>query len=156
MTTRAEILKTDSPLIKRARIVIDAPVERVFALVANPHQHHLFDGSGTVLGSIEGPEALTLGSRFSMSMKIKVPYRIANIVKEYRPNELIAWSHFSGHRWRYEFQDLGSGRTEVTETFDGTYARIPLVLRLMNALPKNEIAIAKTLVRLKAIAEKSG
>lgn len=150
---RSEILNTGNPLIRSARIEINAPAAKIFALLANPHEHHLFDGSGTVKGQARGVERMELGSRFSMSMKIGLPYRIENTVKEFEPDRRIAWSHMSGHRWRYELSPLPDGSTLVTETFDGTYARIPLMLRLMNALPKNEIAIAKTLVRLKQLCE---
>lgn len=150
---RAEILQTGNPYIRSARITINAPAARIFALIADPHQHHRFDGSGTVQGLARGPERLDLGSRFSMGMKIGAKYRTVNTVNEFSPDRLIAWSHFSGHRWRYELRQISEGATEVTETFDGTYARIPLALRLMGVLPKNEIAVAKTLVRLKRLVE---
>lgn len=150
---RAEIIDTGNPLIRSARIVIDAPADRIFAILANPHQHHLIDGSGTVKGRARGSERMTLGSRFSMSMRIGLPYRVVNTVREFEPGRLIAWSHFSGHRWRYELRPINEGSTEVTETFDGTFARTPIALKVMNALPKNEIAVAKTLVRLKQVCE---
>jgi hypothetical protein len=90
-----------------------------------------------------------------MGMRIGLSYRIVNTVKEFEPNRLIAWSHVSGHRWRYELRPTGDGATEVTETFDGTYARLPVILRLMDAVSKNEIAVARTLVRLKEMCERS-
>lgn len=153
---RAEILNTGNPLIRAARIVINAPASQIFDLLANPHRHHRFDGSGTVQGNCRGPERLELGASFSMGMRIGVRYRVKNTVREFDPNRLIAWSHLSGHRWRYELRPIAENSTEVTETFDGTFARLPIVLRPMKALPKNEIAIAKTLVRLKALCEGSG
>ena len=42
---------------------------------------------------------------------------------------------------------------EVVETFDGTTARFPAALNLINAYENNQIAILKTLVRLKAYVE---
>jgi uncharacterized protein YndB with AHSA1/START domain len=150
---RAEILATGNPYIRSARIVIAAPASEIFAFIADPHRHHLFDGSGTVQGQARGPERLTLGARFSMGMRIGAKYRTVNTVHEYEPDQLIAWAHFSGHRWRYSLREIDVGATEVTETFDGTYARFPLALRLMGVLPKNEIAVAKTLVRLKRLVE---
>jgi uncharacterized protein YndB with AHSA1/START domain len=56
-----------------ASTVVAAPPDEVFALLANPHRHHEFDGSGTVRGAVSGPERLALGDRFGMSMKIKLP-----------------------------------------------------------------------------------
>ena len=41
----------------------------------------------------------------------------------------------------------------MTETFDGSTARFPPALALMNAYDNNQKAIVKTLVRLKEIAE---
>lgn len=150
---RADILQTGNPLIRSALIVISAPAEQIFDLLADPHQHHRFDGSGTVKGQAQGPERLELGSTFSMGMRIVLPYRIVNTVKEFEPNRRIAWAHAAGHRWRYELRPVSKGATEVTETFDATFARWPIILRPMKALPKNEIAIAKTLVRLKRLCE---
>ena len=59
---RAEILKLDSPKKTAARIVIDAPAQQIFDLIADPRCHPLFDGSGTLQGSISGPERLYLGA----------------------------------------------------------------------------------------------
>lgn len=142
------------PYKRSAQIVIDAPAKAIFDLLADPRRHPDFDGSGTVKGSVTGPPRLFLGARFGMGMNIKVNYRVVNTVHEFVDDEVIAWSHFSGHRWRYELLALPDGRTRVTETFDGTFARIPLVLRLMNVLDGNAKAMAKTLVRLKEIVEK--
>lgn len=151
---RADILPITHPYRRSAQIVINAPAKVIFDMLADPRRHPDFDGSGTVRGSVSGPARLSLGARFGMGMNIKVNYRVVNTVHEFVENELIAWSHFSGHRWRYELQPLGDGRTQVTETFDGTFARLPIVLRLMNVLEGNAKAMAKTLVRLKELAEK--
>lgn len=94
-----------------------------------------------------------------MDMRIGVPYRIRNTVVEFEEGTRIAWRHINGHRWRYELTPLPEGngrhrpRTEVVETFDGTTARFPAALNLMNAYENNQIAILKTLVRLKACVE---
>ena len=37
---------------------------------------------------------------------------------EFDAGRVIAWRHVAGHVWRWEFADLGAGRTRVTETFD--------------------------------------
>jgi hypothetical protein len=50
-------------------------------------------------------------------MKVGTSYKITNTVVEFEEGERIAWRHFHGHRWRYEFADVDGG-TEVTETFD--------------------------------------
>ena len=84
-----------------------------------------------------------------------IPY---NTVVEYKKDELIAWRHLGRWRWRYELKDLGNGSTQVTETFDGTYA--PALaqtwLNFRKAYPWTQLAVAKSLVRLKAVAESEG
>lgn len=153
MTPRAEIIETGSRWAKAARIQVDAPAQAVFDVLADPAQHAAFDGSGTVRAQVSGPERLTLGARFGMSMRIKVPYRVDNTVVEFEEGRRIAWSHVNRHRWRYELEPAGDGSTLVTETFDGRTALFPPSLLLINALSNNQVAVAKTLVRLKAYVE---
>jgi len=153
MDERAEILATGSRWVRSARIVINAPAGQIFDVVANPAEHHRFDGSGMVQGSASGPERLGLGSRFGMRMHFGLPYRTSNTVVEFEEGRRIAWCHFNHHRWRYEFEPIGADTTAVTETFDGSTARFPPALLLMNAYEGNQVAVAKTLVRLKALME---
>lgn len=150
---RAEILQTGQRWVRAARIGIDAPPERIFALLADPRRHAEFDGSGTVQGAVSGPERLSLGARFGMAMRIGLPYRIGNEVVEFEEGRRIAWRHAGHHRWRYELEPTPGGGTMVTETFDGSTARFPPALKLMNAYDNNELACAKTLVRLKRLVE---
>lgn len=152
-TPRADILQTGEPWVVAARIEVHAPAQRIFDLIADPRRHPEFDGSGTVRGAVSGPERLNLGARFGMAMRIGLPYRIGNEVVEFEEGRRIAWRHAGHHRWRYELEPIDESRTMVTETFDGSTARFPPALRLMNAYRNNEIACAKSLVRLKALAE---
>ncbi|TWF95450.1 hypothetical protein [Saccharopolyspora dendranthemae] len=66
---------------------------------------------------------------------------------------MIAWRHFSGHRWRYRLEPLDEDRTRVTETFDWSTARTPRLLEWMRAPQKNARAIERTLERLKSIVD---
>jgi hypothetical protein len=153
VTPRAEIVDTGSRWAKAARITVDAPADAIFDVLADPALHAQFDGSGTVRSMASGPERLSLGSRFGMGMRIKVPYRTDNEVVEFDEDRLIAWCHFNKHRWRYELEPLGGTSTVVTETFDGRTALFPPALLLMNAYNNNQVAVAKTLVRLKEFVE---
>ncbi len=153
MEQRAEIVETGSRWAKAARITIEAPASTVFDVLCDPRLHADFDGSGTVQSSTFGPERLTLGSRFGMSMRIKVPYRIGSEVVEYEPDRLIAWCHFYKHRWRYELEPVDGTTTVVTETFDARTALWPPGLYVLNAYDNNQTAVARTLVRLKALVE---
>jgi uncharacterized protein YndB with AHSA1/START domain len=137
--------------------IIDAPAERLFALLTDPAQHPLIDGTGSVLAVQDGgPERLTLGSKFGMDMKIGAPYQILNTVVEYDQERLIAWRHFYGHRWRWQLRPLDEGGTEVTETFDWSTARFPFLLTLSPFPRRNRRGIEKSLVRLAHIATASG
>jgi hypothetical protein len=155
---RSEILETGNPKIKSARIVVQAPPSVIFSILTNPKRHKVIDGSSTITASVSGPDALVLGSTFGMKMRLGITYWIRNTVVEYKKDELIAWRHLGRWRWRYELQDLGNGSTQVTETFDGTFA--PAVaqvwLNFRKAYPWTQLTVAKTLVRLKTIAEAEG
>ena len=151
----AEIIETSNSKIKSARIIIQANPSIVFSILNNPKRHKDIDGSATITANISGPDELVLGSKFGMKMHLGINYRIRNTVVEYKKNELIAWKHLGQWRWRYELVDLGNGSTQVTETFDGTYAPgiSQIWLNFRKAYPWTQIAVAKTLVRLKAAAE---
>ncbi|HEY0716407.1 MAG TPA: SRPBCC family protein [Streptosporangiaceae bacterium] len=141
--------------------IIAAPATRVFALLTDPAQHPLIDGTGSVLAARDGgPERLTLGSKFGMDMKIGAPYKILNTVVEYDRDRLIAWRHFYGHRWRWQLRPLedgpGGGRCEVTETFDWSTARFPWLITLSPFPRRNRRGIEGSLMRLARIATASG
>lgn len=150
---RADVVESPNEYIRAGRITINAPAQRIFDVLADPRQHSLFDGSGTVKNQISGPDRLELGSTFGMAMRIKLPYRITNTVVEFDEPRLIAWRHLGHHRWRYELNPIDDNTTEVTETFDGSTARFPPMFKAMKALDRNQIAILKSLVALKKYCE---
>ncbi len=129
--------------------VIAAPPEAIFAVLADPAQHQVIDGSGSVKQPRGNPERLTLGSKFAMDMRIGLPYRITNEVVEYDENRVIAWRHFGKHRWRYELEPVDGG-TRVTETFDWSSARSPRFIELMGWPDRHPPNMEKTLERLEA------
>jgi uncharacterized protein YndB with AHSA1/START domain len=132
--------------------IIDAPASEIFALLADPSQHPRIDGTGSVRAvQPGGPQRLTLGATFGMDMQIGAPYKIVNTVVEFEPDRLIAWRHFNGHRWRWRLQPLADGHTRVTETFDWSTARIPLLITLSPFPHRNRRGIHKSLERLAEI-----
>ena len=155
---RSEILDTGNPKIKSARIVVHATPSTIFAILSNPKRHKDIDGSATVTANVSGPDVLVLGSKFGMKMRLGITYWIRNTVVEFKKDELIAWRHLGRWRWRYELLDLGNGSTQVTETFDGSFAPAlaQIWLNFRKAYPWTQLAVAKTLVRLKIIAEAEG
>src|SRR5262245_61409851 len=127
---------------------VAAPAGTIFDLLADPARHAELDGSGSVQGALRGPARLELGSRFGMRMRLGLPYTIKNTVVEFEEGSLIAWRHFSGHRWRWRLEDLGDGRTRVTETFDWSTARSPRAIELLGFPARNRRGIEATLDRL--------
>lgn len=133
-----------------ASVVVAAPPAEVFALLADPHRHHEFDGSGTVQATVSGPERLTLGDRFGVDMKQKVGYRVTNEVVEFEQDRLIAWCHFAKARWRYELEPVGTG-TRITETFDYSHSALRWGIALLKMPQQNARSIRDTLAKLREI-----
>lgn len=153
MILRAEIVETGNPKIKSASIIINAPVTKIFNVVANPMMHSVIDGSNSVRSVIKGPTRLALGSKFGMNMEIGIKYRITNTVVEFEENKLIAWRHLGRWIWRYEFKEISPTQTVVIESFDGTKTPFNVWLKARKAYPYTQKAVAKTLVRLKEYCE---
>lgn len=142
-------MKPSNPakVVSRTR-EINAPAEEIFNLLADPRRHHEIDGSGSVqAANINAPERLSLDAQFGMNMKIGLPYRITNTVVEFEEGRRIAWRHFGGHVWRYILEPTATG-TRVTEQFDWTNNRSPLMLKIMNAIDNNAKSMEKTLENL--------
>ncbi len=136
--------------IERGIRFVSAEPQAIFDLLADPSQHPVIDGSGTVRAASDDlPDRLALGSKFGMSMKMGVPYSITNEVVEFDEPNLIAWRHTGHHVWRYRLRPVDGG-TEVTEEFDWGAARVPLALKLIGVPKRNAKAIEATLDRLAA------
>ena len=143
------------PRIISESIVIDAPGETVFAILADPRQQTRIDGSGSVRGLLKGPDRLSKGATFGVDMKMfGVPYKMRNTVVEFEEGRRIAWRHFGGHRWRYVLEPV-DGRTRVTESFDYSMYAAPqrLLVEGLRFPSRNRAGIAGTLANLKQAAE---
>jgi len=100
----------DDKVERRIRFVAADP-QAIFDLLADPSTHSLIDGSGTVRGSNDDlPDRLKLGSKFSMSMKMGVPYKMTNEVVEFDEPSLIAWRHMGGAAPRSQRSSTGGHR----------------------------------------------
>ena len=130
-------------------VVVLAPAEEVFALLADPRRHAEIDGSGTVKGVLSAPDRLSQGATFGMRMRLGVPYVIRSTVVEFEENRRIAWRHLGHHVWRYELEPVDGG-TRVTETFDWAPARSPKALELLGVPARNARSLEATLERLAA------
>jgi uncharacterized protein YndB with AHSA1/START domain len=142
-------------------IVINADPSTVFDVLVDPRQHPLFDGSGTVKGSITGPPRLYLGAKFAMRMHLLVPYAIRNTVCEYDEDRRIAWRHAGRHVWRYELEPVtaesragnAGPATRVTETFDYAPAPAAALYGALGFVRRAESGIPASLQQLKTLVE---
>jgi Polyketide cyclase / dehydrase and lipid transport len=149
MADEQDVRTTDERVERGIRFVAADP-QAIFDLLADPTQHALIDGSGTVRSSAsDNPERLSLGAKFSMSMKLGVPYKITNEVVEFDEPNVIAWRHMGRHVWRYRLRPVEGG-TEVTEEFDWGAALVPAALKLTGSTKKAAKGIDATLDRLAA------
>ena len=124
---------------------IAAPASAIFALLADPAQHRVIDGSGTVRDADGGSQRLTLGATFGMAMKMGIGYRMINTVVEFEEDKVIAWQPrpaskllglgIGGRIWKYELESRNGG-TLVKETWDIRQEKVPLFVRPMGASAK--------------------
>lgn len=130
-------------------VIVNAPAQELFELVANPHRHHELDGSGTVRPDARGPEQLTEGDNFTVRMKMfGVPYMITSTATRIEPGKVVEWQHPGKHKWRWEFEELGPSETRVTETFDYRDTMAAKLYELMGYPDRNAKGIERTLEKL--------
>jgi hypothetical protein len=138
---------SDDKVVRVSRLVPAEP-QAIFDVLADPRRHADFDGSGSVKAArVNAPERLSLGAKFGMDMRIGLPYRITNEVVEFDEPRQIGWRHFGGHVWRYRLESTEGG-TLVTEEFDWSTNKSPLMLKVMKAQERNRVAMEATLKRL--------
>jgi uncharacterized protein YndB with AHSA1/START domain len=150
---------TDSSDVVSVERLIPAPPGPIFELLADPTRHRDIDGSGSVRQARGATGRLGLGSRFGMSMRIGLPYRMTSTVIEFEEGRRIAWqtrgpgrigARAGGRIWRYELEPTDSG-TLVRETWDisqESAATKPMVRRSGDETRKN---MATTLERIEAL-----
>ena len=115
---------------------VDAPPERVFALLADPARHAEIDGSSMCVGCSIGP-ITGVGQSFVMDMYREGlgKYQVRNEVTEFEPGKRFAWRTkletsspeieafrgdmtLGGTTWAYSLEPTGDGKTKVTHTYD--------------------------------------
>ena len=56
MSVRADVVDTGHKYRRAGTIIIHAPIQKIFDIIADPYRHHEFDGSGTVTACTFGPQ----------------------------------------------------------------------------------------------------
>jgi uncharacterized protein YndB with AHSA1/START domain len=120
---------------------IDAPADRLFALLADPGQHTRIDGSGLLRGTDSGPLS-RVGQVFAMQMHRADlgHYRVLNTVTAFEPGRRLGWApsldpdcelagqigdmRTGGHTYVYDLLGHGAG-TQVTQTYDWSGVQDP-------------------------------
>lgn len=144
----------DSKTVSTERLIA-APAEKIFAVLADPKEHCVIDGSGTVKKIRKAPDRLALGAKFGVAMRNPVPYPITNQVVEFEEGRRIAWQHLAHDVWRYELEPRDDG-TLVRETFDWTNGRGGKLIEMMGIPKKNLASMEATLERLAVHVEAGG
>jgi uncharacterized protein YndB with AHSA1/START domain len=120
------------PTQYRASLVLPAPAEQIFDLLADPATHRDFDASGMVGAPVDPARLARVGQVFAMAMTYRdgeqvEHYRSDNHVTVCEPPHRIAWATATeggaplGWFWRYDL-DLTPVGTRVTLTYDWTDA----------------------------------
>ena len=140
-----------SRVTSRERL-ISAPASVIFDVLADPSQHAGIDVSESVQVHIGQRSRLSVETTFAMKMRFGFPYRIKSRVLEFEENRLIAWAHLGGHIWRYELEEVGE-QTLVTETFDWSTARLPLLIEVVGYPRRHNKNMERPLWRLAGLVE---
>lgn len=126
---------------------VDAPAERVFALLVDPSRHSEPDGSGMVRGLTTPGPVTTTDQRFRMAMHRdeRGHYETDNLVTTYEPDQAIRWAttypdHAPlGLTWTYTLTPDGH-RTLVTHTYDWSGVTDPELLPVFPRVSREQMA----------------
>jgi hypothetical protein len=156
-----------------ATATVNAPVEAVFDVLADPSTHPAIDGTGWVREPLDGERLTEVGQIFRMGMyhdnHPEKDYQMANRVEVIDPPRAIAWQpgqgpgergyllggterEFGGWIWRYDLESAGPGRTRVTLTYD--WSGVPPQMRDIKFPPFEAQHLDNSLKNLAALAER--
>lgn len=117
--------------------VVPAGAAEVFDFLRRPANHSRLSGDRSVIGARSGPESLTIGDRFGMSMKKGLPYLMSSQVVEFEQDRLIAWRQLVHMTWRWEVEPIDTSSCQATETFDISGVWLPFLARI-ERLPSSQ------------------
>jgi hypothetical protein len=145
---------------------VNAPVEVVFDVLADPSTHQAIDGTGWVRQSLDGKRVTETGQVFQMAMyhdnHPDKDYEMANRVEVFDRPRAIAWQpgqgadddnlEFGGWFWRYDLKPVGPSQTEVALTYD--WSAVPPIIREHIGFPPFDAQhLENSLLHLAELAE---
>ncbi|WP_028938267.1 SRPBCC family protein [Pseudonocardia spinosispora] len=144
---------SDSARITVSR-TIAAPVERVFALLADPDRHPDIDGSGMVRGSRTHTVLTDVGDVFTMDMYVEQlgEYQTDNVVTSYQRDVEIGWSPGPagrpqlGHTYTYALRQNGDDLTDVTLNYDWSSVTDERVLPMLPFVSADQLGSSLALL----------
>lgn len=124
-----------------ATLTVTAPVETVFAVLADPASHAAIDGTGWVSAPVDRAPLAEPGQVFRMAMyhagHPDGDYEVVNQVQDLDPPFTISWMtgqvtgdgelELGGWVWRYDLAPAGPSATAVTLTYD--WSQVPEYIR---------------------------
>lgn len=148
-------MSTDGKVVS-ASLVIAAPADRIFELIADPAEQPRWDGNDNLAEAAGGQRVHGVGDVFLTTI-LNGAVR-ENHVVEFDEGRLIAWrpsepnSQPPGHLWRWEMTPVDAAHTRVTHTYD--WSRLTDEKRLVRARATGVDALMSSLTRLAATAER--
>lgn len=135
-------------------MTINAPIERVFAMLADPDRHPEMDGSGSLRGSQTHTVLTGVGEIFTMDMHLDQlgDYQTDNVVTLYERDRAIGWAPGPtgrepfGHTFSYLLEPDGDDRTLVQHVYDWSEVTAERVLKLCPVVTEEQMTA--TLKRL--------
>lgn len=126
---------------------IKAPVERVFALLADPDRHPELDGSGMLRASRTHKVITEVGDEFIMDLHAKDlgDYQSRSVVTAYVRDRTLGWSPGPidrgpfGHTFTFTLQPNGDDRTLVTQTYDWSAVTDERLLAIMPLVSREDL-----------------
>ncbi|HEV7829248.1 MAG TPA: SRPBCC family protein [Pseudonocardiaceae bacterium] len=145
----------DAHPIQVSRIV-EAPVERVFALIADPDRHPDLDGTGTLRASRTHTVITEVGDVFIMDVHAHDIGRnqSQSVVTTYVRDRALGWAPGPvdrdpfGHTFTFTLEPNGDDQTLVTLTYDWSAVTDEQLLATMPQVSKEELS--RSLDRLAA------
>ena len=148
-----------------ARRTVDAPADRIFALLAEPAKHQEIEPTDWVRDAVDPKPLTAVGDVFAMNM-FHVgqggDYRMHNQVTVFDRDHAIAWTpgqadksgtvRYGGWQWRYDLEPTDAGSTDVTLEYDWSGATKE-VREFVQFPAVHEDYLAKSLAQLAALAE---